>query len=68
MNLHEHHDANGHVVDEATMIKDIEVMKMHNLKLASLLLAAFVIGGCIGKTPEPRVARPGDIVKTNRLK
>lgn len=31
VNLHEHHDVNGHVVDEATMIKDIEVMKMHNI-------------------------------------
>ncbi|WP_291862808.1 glycoside hydrolase family 2 TIM barrel-domain containing protein [Marinilabilia sp.] len=31
VNLHEHHDVNGHVVDEATMIKDIEVMKTHNI-------------------------------------
>jgi beta-galactosidase len=31
VNLHEHHDVNGHVVDEATMIKDIEVMKAHNI-------------------------------------
>lgn len=30
-NLHEHHDVHGHVVDEATMIKDIKTMKMHNL-------------------------------------
>ncbi|SMO73792.1 beta-galactosidase [Saccharicrinis carchari] len=31
VNLHEHHDVNGHVVDEATMLKDIEVMKSHNV-------------------------------------
>lgn len=31
VNLHEHHDVTGHVVDEATMIKDIKTMKMHNL-------------------------------------
>lgn len=30
-NLHEHHHINGHVVDEATMLKDIQVMKSHNL-------------------------------------
>ncbi|TLX70746.1 DUF4981 domain-containing protein [Labilibacter sediminis] len=30
-NLHEHHDVTGHVVDEATMLKDIKVMKSHNL-------------------------------------
>jgi beta-galactosidase len=30
-NLHEHHDVNGHVVDESTMLKDIKTMKMHNL-------------------------------------
>jgi beta-galactosidase len=30
-NLHEHHDVMGHVVDEATMLKDIKVMKSHNL-------------------------------------
>ncbi len=30
-NLHEHHEVNGHVVDEATMLKDIQVMKSHNL-------------------------------------
>ncbi|MFO7999937.1 MAG: glycoside hydrolase family 2 TIM barrel-domain containing protein, partial [Marinilabilia sp.] len=31
VNLHEHHDENGHVVDEATMIKDIRTMKEHNI-------------------------------------
>ncbi|MFC1652231.1 glycoside hydrolase family 2 TIM barrel-domain containing protein [Planctomycetota bacterium] len=31
VNLHEHHDVKGHVVDEATMLKDIRVMKMHNI-------------------------------------
>jgi beta-galactosidase len=31
VNLHEHHDKHGHVVDEATMIKDIKTMKMHNI-------------------------------------
>lgn len=31
VNLHEHHEVNGHVVDEATMLKDIEVMKSHNV-------------------------------------
>lgn len=31
VNLHEHHDVMGHVVDEETMLKDIRVMKMHNL-------------------------------------
>lgn len=30
-NLHEHHDVTGHVVDKETMLKDIEVMKAHNL-------------------------------------
>ncbi|MDN5202293.1 glycoside hydrolase family 2 TIM barrel-domain containing protein [Fulvivirgaceae bacterium BMA10] len=30
-NLHEHHDVHGHVVDEETMIKDIEVMKSFNI-------------------------------------
>lgn len=30
-NLHEHHDVNGHVVDEETMLKDIFMMKSHNL-------------------------------------
>ncbi|MEE4115776.1 MAG: glycoside hydrolase family 2 TIM barrel-domain containing protein [Marinilabiliaceae bacterium] len=31
VNYHEHHDVKGHVVDRATMIKDIEVMKRHNI-------------------------------------
>ena len=31
VNLHEHNDRTGHVVDEATMIKDIKAMKMHNI-------------------------------------
>jgi beta-galactosidase len=31
VNLHEHHDINGHVVDEATMLKDIKIMKAHNI-------------------------------------
>ena len=31
VNLHEHHEVNGHVMDEATMLKDIEVMKNHNV-------------------------------------
>ena len=31
VNLHEHHDRTGHYVDEATMIKDIKTMKMHNI-------------------------------------
>ncbi|PWD98922.1 glycoside hydrolase family 2 TIM barrel-domain containing protein [Marinilabilia rubra] len=31
VNLHEHHDVTGHVVDEATMLKDIEVMQAHNI-------------------------------------
>jgi beta-galactosidase len=30
-NLHEHHDVTGHVVDKETMIKDIRIMKSHNL-------------------------------------
>ena len=30
-NLHEHDDANGHVVDEAMILKDIRVMKSHNI-------------------------------------
>ncbi len=30
-NLHEHHDKNGHVVDEETMLLDIKTMKEHNL-------------------------------------
>jgi beta-galactosidase len=31
VNLHEHHDKTGHVIDEATMLKDIQVMKSHNI-------------------------------------
>ncbi len=31
VNLHEHHDRKGHVVDEETMRKDIQTMKMHNI-------------------------------------
>ncbi len=31
VNLHEHHDVHGHVVDEETMLKDIKVMKSHNI-------------------------------------
>jgi beta-galactosidase len=30
-NLHEHHEKNGHVVDEATMLQDIRLMKAANL-------------------------------------
>ena len=30
-NLHEHHEVTGHVMDEATMLEDIRIMKMHNL-------------------------------------
>lgn len=30
-NLHEHHDATGHVVNKETMLKDILTMKAHNL-------------------------------------
>ncbi len=30
-NLHEHHDITGHVVDEATLLKDIRVMKSNNI-------------------------------------
>jgi len=30
-NLHEHDDVNGHVVDEATILKDIRVMKSNNI-------------------------------------
>ncbi len=30
-NLHEHHDVNGHVIDEATILKDIKVMKSNNI-------------------------------------
>jgi len=31
VNLHEHHDVTGHVVDEETMLKDIKLMKTHNI-------------------------------------
>ena len=31
VNLHEHHDVTGHVMDKATMLKDIFTMKAHNL-------------------------------------
>ena len=31
VNLHEHHDDNGHVLDEATMLKDIALMKQANM-------------------------------------
>lgn len=31
VNLHEHHPVNGHVVDEATMLKDIKLMKENNV-------------------------------------
>jgi beta-galactosidase len=30
-NLHEHHDIDGHVIDEATILKDIKVMKSNNI-------------------------------------
>jgi beta-galactosidase len=30
-NMHEHDDINGHVVDEAMILKDIRVMKSHNI-------------------------------------
>ncbi len=30
-NLHEHNDITGHVIDEATILKDIKVMKSHNI-------------------------------------
>ena len=30
-NLHEHHDITGHVVDQATLLKDIRVMKSNNI-------------------------------------
>ncbi|MCU0473514.1 MAG: DUF4981 domain-containing protein [Bacteroidales bacterium] len=30
-NMHEHNDVNGHVVDEAMILKDIRVMKSHNI-------------------------------------
>ncbi|MCF8222399.1 MAG: DUF4981 domain-containing protein [Bacteroidales bacterium] len=31
VNLHEHHDVNGHVTDRETMMKDIMMMKSHNI-------------------------------------
>ena len=31
VNLHEHHPQTGHVVDQETMIRDIELMKSHNI-------------------------------------
>ncbi len=31
VNLHEHNEIHGHVVDEATMLKDIQTMKSHNI-------------------------------------
>lgn len=31
VNLHEHHQVNGHVVDRETMMKDIRTMKQHNV-------------------------------------
>jgi beta-galactosidase len=31
VNLHEHHDVTGHVIDKETIIKDITVMKSHNI-------------------------------------
>ncbi|MGW8316247.1 MAG: glycoside hydrolase family 2 TIM barrel-domain containing protein, partial [Bacteroidales bacterium] len=31
VNLHEHHDVNGHVMDEATMLTDVLRMKSHNI-------------------------------------
>ena len=31
VNLHEHHDINGHVTDMETMLKDIMMMKSHNI-------------------------------------
>lgn len=31
VNLHEHHHITGHVVDEATMLDDIRIMKSHNI-------------------------------------
>ncbi len=30
-NMHEHHDVEGHVVDEATILKDIRTMKSNNI-------------------------------------
>jgi beta-galactosidase len=31
VNLHEHNQSTGHYIDKATMLKDIEVMKAHNI-------------------------------------
>ncbi len=31
VNLHEHHHIHGHVIDEGTMLKDISLMKNHNI-------------------------------------
>ncbi len=31
VNLHEHHQSTGHVVDRETMLEDIRTMKMHNI-------------------------------------
>lgn len=31
VNIHEHHQTNGHVVDRETMLKDIKTMKEHNI-------------------------------------
>ena len=36
VNLHEHHHKTGHVVDEETMIRDIELMKLHNINAVRL--------------------------------
>ncbi|MGD9931976.1 MAG: glycoside hydrolase family 2 TIM barrel-domain containing protein [Mangrovibacterium sp.] len=36
VNLHEHHQTTGHYVDKATMLKDIEVMKAHNVNAVRL--------------------------------
>ncbi len=36
VNLHEHHPYTGHVVDRETMIKDIQVMKLHNINAVRL--------------------------------
>ncbi len=36
VNLHEHNDVTGHVVDEATMVKDIKTMKAHNINAVRL--------------------------------
>lgn len=40
-------------------------MNARTLRLGGLVVSAFVVAGCIGQTPEPRVARPGDIVNIN---